>query len=178
MPRSVALTFMRTHTRSHHQEDATLNKENVWDYPRPAVCEPFKGHVRIEHHGKVIADSSRAYRVLETSHPPTYYIPPQDIALEHLVQTDRVTQCEWKGRARYFDLVGLGDSVAQVGWRYSRPTPTFIAMTDFISFYASKLDRCLVNDEVVQAQEGDFYGGWITSNIEGPFKGAPGTWGW
>ena len=151
-----------------------MKPENVWDYPRPAICEPFKGSIRIIHDGQVLAETTRAFRVLETSHPPTYYLAPQDIAMGRLTRNARITGCEWKGRANYFDL----DGIENAAWCYDAPTSTFRQMTGYLSFYASKVDECWVNDERIKAQEGDFYGGWITSNLTGPFKGGPGTLGW
>lgn len=151
-----------------------MKTENVWDYPRPAICEPFAGSIRVIHAGTVLAETTRAYRVLETSHPPTYYLPPQSIAMGRLQRNGRVTGCEWKGQASYFDL----DEIANVAWCYDNPTAAFVPMTGYLSFYASKVDECWVNEERIQPQEGDFYGGWITSNLTGPFKGGPGTMGW
>lgn len=151
-----------------------MQEESVWDYPRPAVCEAFDGEVKVILQGQVLASSTKAWRVLETSHPPTYYIPPEDIDLTRLSRNRKKTLCEWKGQARYFDAAGLAD----VGWCYDQPTATFQPITGFISFYASKMEACFVNGTQVLAQDGDFYGGWITPNIKGPFKGGPGTWGW
>jgi len=151
-----------------------MKTENVWDYPRPAICEPFAGSIRVIHAGIVLAETTRAFRVLETSHPPTYYLPPQSITLGRLQRNGRVSGCEWKGQASYFDL----DEISNVAWCYDSPTKAFVPMTGFLSFYASKVDECWVNKERIQPQEGDFYGGWITSNLTGPFKGGPGTMGW
>jgi len=153
-------------------------QESVWDYPRPPRLEKFAGHVRIELNGEIIADSNRAYRVLETSHPPTFYIPEADFKPGSLVATEGSSYCEFKGRASYFDL-RAGDKVAErVAWTYIKPTSAFAPIKDHVCVYAHKVDACYVNDEKVQAQEGDFYGGWIYSNIVGPFKGGQGTWGW
>ena len=154
-------------------------QESVWDYPRPPRLEKFAGHIRIRHHGILLADSNQCYRVLETSHPPVFYIPRAGIQMEYLQESGgRTTFCEWKGMARYLDLKMPQDGVPQVAWYYPKPSPRFEAIKDYLAFYPSKVDACYVNDEQVQAQEGDFYGGWITSNIVGPFKGAAGTWGW
>ncbi len=153
-------------------------QESVWDYPRPPALEPVSEHVRVEFGGEIIADSNRAMRVLETSHPPTYYIPPEDVNFEFLEEMSRSTMCEFKGRAKYY-TVRVGDEVADsAAWAYPDPTPTFRDIQDYVTFYASKMDACYVGDEKVQAQEGDFYGGWITSKVVGPFKGGSGTWGW
>jgi uncharacterized protein (DUF427 family) len=155
-----------------------MKKESVWDYPRPPKLEDFSGHIRIIHQGLILADSNSCKRVLETSHPPTYYIPFGDINQKYLKPTDHRTYCEFKGQAAYFDLLVNDNVIQNVGWYYPKPNLKFESIKDHVCFYPSKLDTCLVNDEKVKAQEGDFYGGWITSNIVGPFKGGPGTWGW
>jgi uncharacterized protein (DUF427 family) len=152
--------------------------ESVWDYPRPPRVELSTSRIRVVFVGNVIADTRRALRVLETSHPPTYYIPPEDVSLDLLVERPgRISFCEWKGRATYLDLELDGDHVASAAWVYRAPRQLFGALKDHIAFYASKLD-CYVDDERVRAQEGGFYGGWITSRIVGPFKGGPGSRGW
>jgi uncharacterized protein (DUF427 family) len=126
----------------------------------------------------LIAESDRTKRVLETSHPPVYYVPPEDVKLEHLRPTDRASLCEWKGLASYF-AVNVGEREAEsAAWTYRDPTPEFEAIKDHIAFYPSKMDACFVGDEIVEAQPGDFYGGWITKDIVGPFKGGAGTQGW
>ncbi len=156
-----------------------MNAESVWDYPRPPKIELFSGHVRIVHDNQNLADSNKPYRILETSHPPTYYIPFEDINMENLIQNSYSTFCEFKGRAGYFDLLTKSSSrIKNVGWFYPSPNRKYSNLINHICFYASKLDECWVNDEKVQPQKGDFYGGWITSNIKGPFKGGPGTFGW
>lgn len=155
-----------------------MQTESVWDYPRPPRLEVFKGHLRIVQTGIILADSNQAYRVLETSHPPTYYIPQADIKMEYLKANPRQSFCEFKGRASYYDLEMKGQSIQQLAWYYPEPSKAFENIKDYLCFYASKLDDCFVNDEKVQAQEGDFYGGWITANIKGPFKGGKGTFGW
>lgn len=155
--------------------------ENVWDYPRPPALVPCDRRVRIELGGGVVADSTGALRILETSHPPTIYIPPRDFADGALRRADaRSTYCEWKGAAVYFDIVGAdGITVAPAsGWAYPDPVPAYAALKDFVSVYPGRMERCRLDDEVVQAQEGDFYGGWVTSDITGRMKGGPGTWGW
>lgn len=153
-------------------------KENVWDYPRPAVCEPFSGDLMVVVGGVVIAKSCSTFRTLETSHPPTYYFPFNDVNFKHMVKNDRSTLCEWKGRASYFNYVTSQNIIDNIGWCYTNPTDSFLNIKGYISFYASKSDACYVNGERVQHQEGDFYGGWITSNLIGPFKGGVGTFGW
>ncbi|MEO1170761.1 MAG: DUF427 domain-containing protein [Myxococcota bacterium] len=153
-------------------------QESVWDYPRPAICEPTSRSLEIRFADAIVARTQRAFRVLETSHPPTYYLPPEDIAEGVLVPARGTSVCEWKGVARYFDVVVGERSAKRAAWGYDRPTPSFAPMAGYVSFYAHLMDACFVDDEQVQAQEGDFYGGWITSHVVGPFKGAPGTWGW
>lgn len=153
-------------------------QESVWDYPRPPRMESVKGRVEVRFGGVDLADTMRAKRVLETSHPPVYYVPPEDIRMEYLRPSDGGSWCEWKGRASYYDAV-VGESVApKAGWYYTDPTPPFRDLKGYVAFYPSKMDACFVNGERVEAQEGDFYGGWVTANIVGPFKGGPGTWGW
>ncbi len=153
-------------------------QESVWDYPRPPRVEPTSRRVRVVFGGVTIADTHRALRVLETSHPPTYYIPPDDIRMEYLTPTGRRSFCEFKGAAGYY-TVQVGEKRADhAAWSYARPLPGYEAIAGYVAFYPSRMDACYVDDEQVVAQEGDFYGGWITSDIVGPFKGGPGTWGW
>ncbi|MGW1771293.1 DUF427 domain-containing protein [Streptomyces sp. NPDC002104] len=153
--------------------------ESVWDYPRPPRLEADSRHVIVECAGMRIADTHRAVRVLETSHPPVFYVPPQDTRQELLVPSGTRTWCEWKGVATYWDLRIDGKAgVPDVAWSYEDPSPGFTAITGFLAFYPSRVDQCRVEDEEVVAQPGDFYGGWITSEVEGPFKGPPGTRGW
>ncbi|MEO0987726.1 MAG: DUF427 domain-containing protein [Cyanobacteria bacterium J06639_14] len=153
-------------------------QESVWDYPRPPRVEQSSRRIRIIFNGTPIADSQQTWRVLETSHPPVYYIPLEDVQQQYLVPTQRATFCEWKGVAQYYDLV-VGDRTISHGvWRYPQPTERFEPIKDCIAIYPSQMDACYVDDEQVQAQAGDFYGGWITSDIVGPFKGGAGTWGW
>ena len=153
-------------------------QESVWDYPRPPRVEPVTDHVVVELGGVVIADTRSAVRVLETSQPPAYYVPRDDIEIGHLVLTRTHTWCEWKGEASYF-TVEVGDRrVVDAAWTYVDPAPVFEAIRGHVAFYAQLMDRCLVDDEVVQANAGSFYGGWITSKVVGPFKGEPGTGHW
>ena len=154
-------------------------QESVWDYPRPPRLEPTTKHLRIELGGLNIASTNRAYRVLETSHPPVYYFPPEDVRLDLLtVVPDASSFCEWKGSAHYYDLVLEDRKVSNAAWFYPNPTSQFLAIANYVAFYPSKTDACFVGDEQVASQPGDFYGGWITSDIVGPFKGGEGTWGW
>lgn len=150
--------------------------ESVWDYPRPPEVHPDHRLVRVRRGSHLIAETRRSMRVLETSHPPVFYIPPDDVDLEALSVNDRRTFCEFKGEATYWDLE-LEHPVPSVAWSYPNPSPGFEQITDRLAFYPSKVD-CYVGNEKVTAQDGDFYGGWITTEIRGPFKGGPGTWGW
>ena len=152
--------------------------ESVWDYPRPPRVEPSTRRVRVEAGGVVIAETARALRVLETSHPPVYYIPPEDVRREYLRPSRRTTWCEFKGQASYFDLAVGETTVRDAAWYYPAPARGYEELRDHIAFYPGRVDAAYVDDERVRPQEGDFYGGWITSEIEGPFKGPPGTAGW
>lgn len=154
------------------------NQESVWDYPRPPRLEPSTRLVEVIFNGIKIASTRRAQRVLETSHPPVYYIPPDDIEMKYLSLTPRATYCEYKGAASYY-TVTVGDVMAQnAAWFYPRPTLPYAAIKDYVAFYPSLMEACFVDEERVQAQPGDFYGGWITKEIVGPFKGGAGTWNW
>ena len=153
-------------------------QESVWDYPRPPRCEACSERIEVVVDGETIAESSRTKRVLETSHPPVYYIPPEDVRIEFLEPTQRQSWCEWKGKARYFDVVVGDRRIENAAWAYPTPTPAFEPICDHLAFYPHLMDACLVGDLQVEAQAGGFYGGWVTSNIVGPFKGEPGTGGW
>lgn len=153
-------------------------QESVWDYPRPPQLVADSRRVRVLLNGITLADSTSAMRVLETSHPPTFYIPPADIAMEYLAATPRRSTCEWKGAATYYSITVGNRRVIDAAWTYPEPTPAFASIAGYVAFYPSRMDACYVGDELVQAQAGDFYGGWITTEIVGPFKGEPGTWGW
>ncbi|TVR27533.1 MAG: DUF427 domain-containing protein [Nitriliruptor sp.] len=153
-------------------------QESVWSYPRPPALDPTDEHVVVEFAGRNVADTRRAIRVLETSHPPSYYLPLEDVDQGLLVPNPHRTFCEFKGQAAYVDLV-VGERRSELaGWYYPRPTPAFAALVDHVTFYPGRVDRCLVDDEVVRASDSGFYGGWITSRVVGPFKGAPGTQWW
>ena len=153
-------------------------QESVWEYPRPPVVDPSDEHVVVTFAGRVVADTRRALRVLETSHPPSYYLPRADVDLSLLAVNPRRTMCEYKGVAGYLDVV-VGDRRADaVGWFYPDPTPAFTALADHVTFYPGRMERCTVDGEVVGGSAGDFYGGWITSRVVGPFKGEPGTGFW
>ncbi|MGY6551234.1 MAG: DUF427 domain-containing protein [Erythrobacter sp.] len=164
----------------HHPEpDAPgPDQESVWDYPRPAFCEPATRHIRIIHKAIVLADSRNAWRTLETSHPPTYYIPPADIAMAHLAPNARRSLCEWKGQAHYWDVV-IGDThIEAAGWSYPAPTREFAPIAGHIAFYPEPFDHAQVDGEQVRPQPGGFYGGWISRFEAGPFKGGPGSRFW
>jgi uncharacterized protein (DUF427 family) len=153
-------------------------KESVWDYPRPPRLEPTDRRLKVVLGGEVIAETTRGYRVLETSHPPNYYFPPDDVRAGALEPAKGASFCEFKGRAHYFKVLGGGREANEAAWGYDNPSPAFEPIKAYVSFYASRMDACFVDDELVTPQPGDFYGGWITSDIEGPFKGGPGTRGW
>ena len=153
-------------------------QESVWDYPRPPRLERTSRRLRVVHAGRTIVDTTRGWRVLETSHPPVYYVPPQDSAMDALQLGDGSSFCEFKGQAVYYDLIVASGVVPRAAWAYPVPARGFEPIAHYLAFYASHVDECYVDDERVGAQPGDFYGGWITRDIVGPFKGAPGTWGW
>ena len=146
------------------------SRESVWDYPRPPAVEPTTARIRVEFAGATVADSTQAIRVLETSHPPGYYVPLQDIEVSLLRPGRRTTFCEFKGVAHYYDIV-VGDRVARAAaWFYATPSVGYEQIKDYVAFYPGKMDRCWVDDDLVEPQPGSFYGGWITPEISGPFK--------
>jgi uncharacterized protein (DUF427 family) len=153
-------------------------QESVWDYPRPPRLEEVDEKVKVVFGGVTLAYTTSAKRVLETSHPPVYYIPQQDIRMEYLEPSGGGSFCEWKGRASYYEVVTGERKESRAAWFYPDPTPPFADLRDHVAFYPSKMDGCWVGGKKVGAQQGDFYGGWITPDIVGPFKGGPGTWGW
>ena len=146
--------------------------------PAPAAAEGLPEARKVVFGGVTLAYTRRAKRVLETSHPPVYYVPPEDIRAEHLRPSDGSSFCEWKGRARYYDILTDQRNEERAAWYYPDPVPAYRELKDHVAFYPSKMDACWVDGEKVEAQPGDFYGGWITAEIVGPFKGGPGTWGW
>ena len=153
-------------------------QESVWDYPRPPRVEETRKRIVVELNGVVVADSARTKRVLETSHPPVYYIPRDDIKMEFLKRNSRTSFCEWKGKAVYFDAVFHGRVVENFAWSYPDPNPAYSLLKDHLAFYAGLADACTVDGERVTPQPGRFYGGWITDDVAGPFKGEPGSEGW
>lgn len=164
--------------RNKTREPHSTGEESVWDYPRPPKLEPTPKHVQVTFAGELIADSRRTLRILETSHPPVFYIPAEDVRTELLTQTAQKSFCEFKGGAVYWTLKLNGQEAQNVGWSYPDPTEGFETVKDYLAFYPSRVEACFVDRERVQAQAGDFYGGWITAEIKGPFKGEAGTWGW
>lgn len=153
-------------------------QESVWAYPPPAIAALSGRHVRIEHRGQFVADTRAAVRTLETSHPPSWYLPPNAIAPGLLLPSNRRSFCEWKGQAAYWHLDIGGVLLRDVAWSYLDRTPAFAILRDHFAFYAAPLDRCSVDGEAVRPQPGGFCGGWITADLAGPFKGVPGNMGW
>ena len=150
------------------------HQESVWDYPRPPALVACEKRVAVTYEGMVVADSVNAVRVLETASPPSIYVPPVDVDFAQLIDAPGSSFCEWKGHARYYSLA---DGGPVVGWEYGDPTQDFLAIGHFLSFYPGRVE-CTMDGESVKAQAGNFYGGWITRDIVGPFKGDPGTGHW
>jgi uncharacterized protein (DUF427 family) len=159
-------------------DKALSGQESVWDYPRPPRLEPVSKTIQIRFNKVLIADTRQAYRVLETSHPPVYYIPQDDIQMACLIPVSGGSWCEWKGAAMYYDVVVGEQTAGRAAWSYPRPTPSFAPIAAHLAFYAWAMDECLIDGERVTPQPGRFYGGWITSDIVGPFKGVMGSGGW
>lgn len=153
-------------------------QESVWDYPRPPRLERSSALIRIEFGGREIASTTAAWRVLETSQPPAFYLPRCDISSDALQEAEGQSFCEWKGVASYLNIV-TGSAVSpSAAWYYPNPNPEFAAIKDHVAFYPRRVDSCWVDEERVEQNDGDFYGGWITSHVVGPFKGGAGTRGW
>lgn len=153
-------------------------QESVWDYPRPPRVESSEEHIRVEFGGILIAESQRSKRVLETAGPPVYYIPQDDIQMDYLARAQNTTLCEWKGFSQYWN-VRVGQTVAlNAAWSYPQPWESYEAIQNHIAFNASKMNACYVDGMEVVPQPGEYYGGWITPNIVGPFKGVPGSERW
>ena len=160
------------------RETPRPGQESVWDFPRPPALRKSDELVEVHFGGRIIASTRECVQVLETSHPPTYYIPRDAFADGVLRPTQGDTHCEFKGRADYFDVV-VGDQVAsRAVWQYPRPTASFTSLSGHVALMPAAMDACFVDGERVTPQEGQFYGGWITSKVSGPFKGGPGTMGW
>jgi uncharacterized protein (DUF427 family) len=155
-----------------------LKKESVWNYPRPPRIEMSSRLVQVIFNNETISETNRSLRVLETSHPPTYYIPSEDVQQQLLIPSESKSYCEFKGVATYYTIQVKGKVSENAAWSYHSPNPGYESIKDYIAFYPGRVDACYVDGERVKAQEGDFYGGWITSEIEGPFKGGSGTNGW
>ena len=153
-------------------------KESVWNYPRPPAAEVVDRHVRVVAGGEVAAEADRAVKVTETSHPPVYYLAPEDVRMQFLTPSPHRTICEYKGAASYYNLEVGGRHVSNAAWYYTDPRPGYEVLKDHIAFYPQAVDEATIDGEVVRAQEGHFYGGWITDEIQGPFKGGPDTVGW
>lgn len=153
-------------------------QESVWDYPRPPRLEPTSKEIKIIFNGVTIVKSHNAKRILETSHPPVYYIPQSDILMQYLIPILGNSFCEWKGTAIYYSVEVNGKRAEKCAWSYPKPDKSFQLIKDHLAFYATPMDACYVAQELVTPQPGGFYGGWITSDIVGPFKGEPRTWGW
>ena len=153
-------------------------QESVWDYPRPPRVEPVRGRIVVSLGGRVIVDTTDAVRVLETSHPPVYYLPRSAFAPGTLVPAEGSSYCEFKGEAGYVDVSSNGAVADKAGWFYPSPSRGYESLVDRIALYPAAMDWCEIDGERVTAQAGGFYGGWITNNIVGPFKGEPGSWGW
>jgi uncharacterized protein (DUF427 family) len=153
-------------------------QESVWDYPRPPRVEESDRHLQVWFNGVLLAETRRARRVLETSHPPTWYIPPEDVRTEYLRENEEGSWCEWKGLTHYHDVEVNGVRVPSAAWFYQQPTRMFDGLKGYIAFYPALMEACYVDGERVVPQPGGFYGGWITKDVVGPFKGGPGTAGW
>ncbi len=153
-------------------------QESVWDYPRPPRTEASSRHVQVWFNGVLIAETRRARRVLETSHPPVWYIPPEDIRKEFFRENEDASWCEWKGLTHYYDIDVNGVRVKSAAWFYEQPTRMFEELQNHVAFYPGLMEACFVDGERVTPQPGGFYGGWITKDVVGPFKGEPGTEGW
>ena len=164
---------------THPTPDIPLpGQESVWNFPRPAIAERTSSHIKIIHQGVTIAETRAAVRTLETSHPPSFYIPRADVAMALLSPSMQSSVCEWKGNATYFNVSVGPDHFNTVAWSYPNPTQPFLVLQNHIAFYAAPFDDCYVDGEKVVPQPGGFYGGWITSKYAGPFKGVPGSRFW
>lgn len=153
-------------------------QESVWDYPRPPRVEPTGELVEVQFGGRPIVRTTRALRVLETSHPPTYYLPIADVEPGVLQSVEGGSFCEWKGQAAYFDVSVAGRVATRAAWHYPDPSARFTDLRAHVAIYPGLMDTCTVDGEVVRPQPGGFYGGWVTPRVVGPFKGEPGTMHW
>ena len=164
--------------RHPNPDPVGAGQESVWSYPRPPSAEVTTRHVVVEVGGRTIADTTRAIRVCETSHPPVYYIAREDIADGVLERAEGTSWCEWKGAATYWDVVVDGRRVPAAGWSYEAPAHGYEHLAHAVAFYPGRVDRASVDGETVRPQPGDFYGGWITDEVVGPFKGGPTSLWW
>lgn len=156
-------------------------QESVWDYPRPPALETVDSRLRWCYKNQVVAETQKGYRVLETSHPPVYYFPVEDVQHRFFRRQSETSFCEWKGTAEYWDLIDPDTQqvlYARIAWSYPHPTPRFAPLKNAFAFYLRSDCKGYVGDEQATPQPGAFYGGWITANIVGPFKGSAGSWGW
>lgn len=153
-------------------------QESVWDYPRPPRMERTSSLIQVDFAGVCLAESTRALRILETSHPPVYYIPPEDVRTDLLVPAPGGSSCEWKGAAAYWTVRVDEGTAEKAAWSYPDPAPPFRELAGHLAFYCHLMDACRVDGEAARPQPGAFYGGWITSRVTGPFKGEAGSWGW
>ncbi len=153
-------------------------QESVWSYPRPPIVVPSTRHVQVRFGGNVVCETRRALRLLETSHPPTWYLPRADFVAGSLRDAQGTSFCEWKGDASYLDVVAGTHVASRSAWTYRKPTAPFAILVDHVALYAAAMDGCFVDGQRVRPQPGGFYGGWITDDVAGPFKGIPGSMGW
>ena len=160
------------------REVPAAGQESVWDYPRPPRAEPSTERLIIVLGGETIVDTTDSVRILETSHPPVYYLPVSAFRPGSLTDAPGQSYCEFKGVAGYLSVHGGSKTAPGAAWFYAHPSPGYESLAGRVAVYPSAMDRCTVDGETVTAQEGDFYGGWITSRVVGPFKGAPGTLAW
>ena len=155
-----------------------LGQESVWDYPRPPRVEPTSRLAVVRFGGVMVAESRRCLRVLETASPPAFYFPPDDVRLDLLEPGEGATFCEWKGMAAYRDVVVDGRRAMDAAWTYPTPNRRYASLAGHLAFYPGRVDDCTLDGEVVRPQPGRYYGGWVTDDVVGPFKGEPGTGGW
>ncbi len=154
-----------------------LQRESVWDYPRPPAIRPEPREVTVSLGGTEIAHSRRAVKICETAGPPVIYLPPSEVDRDAVRPVAGGSHCEWKGNASYFDATAGGRVAARAAWTYANPQRGYEAIRDWIAFYPGRVE-CKLGNELVTPQPGEFYGGWITAEITGPFKGIPGSSGW
>jgi uncharacterized protein (DUF427 family) len=187
-PRTLARHVARARTVTRERPPAGVvvapgpGQESVWDYPRPPRVEHVTDRVRVEFGGRTVADTIRAIRVVETAGAPCYYVSPEDCALETLTRTSHWTLCEWKGIAYAYDVSAGGKTARAGAWSYPEPLTDLHAgyerIAGYFAFYAGRMDACYVGEERVEPQQGGYYGGWVTSRLVGPIKGAPGSEHW